>query len=253
MKNCILGWGNLKIFTPSTVRSVLLFLALARRRFRWFAGCYFCNLSRHPRDDEAASRRPDNNNFSIVVGYFTSSNSILLYPIIPTFLSIHFIIWCNTYTFIVIYRKPSANEPGENSRLHVPNLKGKFMLERDSKCTNKDVSVLKFERKKFSTKLHKTRQICTFKKYNCPTSRYVMLPWPSPTKRNEYFVWNADFRQQMAHQSSLRHKDLTPRRFVVPSTIVRRARVINWKMWLIVQTEASTRRATYRKPKQPIS
>ena len=33
----------------------------------------------------------------------------------------------------------------------------------------------------------------------------------------------------MVHQSSLCYKDLTPRHFVVTSTNVRRARVINWK------------------------
>ena len=47
-------------------------------------------------------------------------------------------------------------------------------------------------------------------------------------------VWNADFRQQMVHQSSLCYKDLTLRNFVVSSTIVRRARVINWKSVCIV-------------------
>ena len=41
-------------------------------------------------------------------------------------------------------------------------------------------------------------------------------------------VWNADFRQQMAHQSSLCYKDLTLRHFVVSSTSVRRTRVLNW-------------------------
>ena len=38
-----------------------------------------------------------------------------------------------------------------------------------------------------------------------------------------------DFRQQMAHGSSLCRKDLTPRHFVVSSTSVKRAGVINWK------------------------
>ena len=40
-------------------------------------------------------------------------------------------------------------------------------------------------------------------------------------------VRNADFRQQMVHQSSLCCKDLTLRHFVVSSRSVRRARVIN--------------------------
>ena len=47
-------------------------------------------------------------------------------------------------------------------------------------------------------------------------------------------VWNADFRQQMVHQSSLCYKDLTPRHFVESSTSVRHARVINWKSVCIV-------------------
>ena len=42
-------------------------------------------------------------------------------------------------------------------------------------------------------------------------------------------VWNAEFRQQMVHQCSLCRKGLTLRHFVVPSTSVERARVINWK------------------------
>ena len=47
-------------------------------------------------------------------------------------------------------------------------------------------------------------------------------------------VWNADFRQHMVHQSSLCYEDLTQCRFVVSSTSVRRARVINWKSECIV-------------------
>ena len=42
-------------------------------------------------------------------------------------------------------------------------------------------------------------------------------------------VWNANFRQQMVHQSRLCYKDLTLLHFGVSSTSVRRARVINWK------------------------
>ena len=42
-------------------------------------------------------------------------------------------------------------------------------------------------------------------------------------------VWNVDFRRQMVHQSSLCYKDLTLRHFVVSSTSVRCARVINRK------------------------
>ena len=42
------------------------------------------------------------------------------------------------------------------------------------------------------------------------------------------------FRQQMVHQSSLCYKDLTLRHFVVSSTSVRRARVMNWKSVCIV-------------------
>ena len=38
----------------------------------------------------------------------------------------------------------------------------------------------------------------------------------------------------MVHQSSLCYKDLTLRHFVVSSTSVRRARVINWKIVCIV-------------------
>ena len=43
-----------------------------------------------------------------------------------------------------------------------------------------------------------------------------------------------DFRQQMVHQSSLCYKDLTLHHFVVSSTSVRRAQVINWKSVCIV-------------------
>lgn len=50
--------------------SVLLFLVCCQFRF---AGCYFCNLSRDPRD-KATSWRPDNmNSVSIVVDYFTQT------------------------------------------------------------------------------------------------------------------------------------------------------------------------------------
>ena len=42
-------------------------------------------------------------------------------------------------------------------------------------------------------------------------------------------VRNADFGQQMVHQSSLCYKDLTLHHFVVSSTSIRRARVLNWK------------------------
>ena len=47
-------------------------------------------------------------------------------------------------------------------------------------------------------------------------------------------VRNADFRQQMVHQSSLCYKELTLRHFVVSSTCVRRVRVIYWKSVCIV-------------------
>ena len=42
-------------------------------------------------------------------------------------------------------------------------------------------------------------------------------------------VWNGDFRQQIVHQRSLSYRELTLHHFVVSSTSVRRARVINWK------------------------
>ena len=52
-------------------------------------------------------------------------------------------------------------------------------------------------------------------------------------------VWIADFRQYstLVQQSSLCHKDLTLCHFVVSSTSVRRARVINWKSvcWRLVE------------------
>ena len=47
-------------------------------------------------------------------------------------------------------------------------------------------------------------------------------------------VRNADFRQQMVHRSSLCYKDLTLRYFVVSSTSVGRARVINLKNVCVV-------------------
>ena len=43
-------------------------------------------------------------------------------------------------------------------------------------------------------------------------------------------VWNVNFRLHLMHQNSLCTKDLTLRRFVVSSTGVRRARVVNRKM-----------------------
>ena len=46
-------------------------------------------------------------------------------------------------------------------------------------------------------------------------------------------IRNVNFRQEM-HQSGLCRKDLTLRHFVVSSTSVRRARVINWKSVCVV-------------------
>ena len=47
-------------------------------------------------------------------------------------------------------------------------------------------------------------------------------------------IRNANFRQQMVHKSSLCYEDLTLRHFVVTSTSVKRAQVINWKSVRIV-------------------
>ena len=43
-------------------------------------------------------------------------------------------------------------------------------------------------------------------------------------------VRNADFRQQMVHKISLCYKDLILCHFVVSSTSVKCARVVNWKI-----------------------
>ena len=51
-------------------------------------------------------------------------------------------------------------------------------------------------------------------------------------------VTNLDFTQQMVHQNSLCYKDWTMRHFVVSSTSVRRARVINWKSVCVVSCRA---------------
>ena len=69
--------------------------------------------------------------------------------------------------------------------------------------------------------------VLLFNKVSVVSTRFNQLPGVQ--------VWNADFRQQMVRQSSLCHKDLTLRRFVVSSTSVKRARMINWKSaWTVL-------------------
>ena len=67
--------------------------------------------------------------------------------------------------------------------------------------------------------------------YNTHLMKYMFVFYQLPGVQ----VWYADFRQQMVQRSGLCYKDLTLHYFVVSSTSVWCARVINWKsLWIVL-------------------